>query len=460
MSRFSILRQAPRHNGWSFIIITMMITLCISHQANANGFEQMQNNKALLEAYQFSELENELKKILSAIDSGEIQDTEMANAYTAFATGDPVQKEKIDAWISAKPDSGLAYLARCNYYEAVGVLHRGRKFISLTAKESLNKMRSAFIEAIPDCNKAITLDNKLSLAYTLMIRMAMVLGQDKLVKASTQLGLSQIPNSYIIHDQYFFSFTSRWGGSISELQNAINARFEQLNKVDKLSPLLGFDLFFKGREADLHKNYKQALDYYRRAEKEYNFNSKVQQADMLYTLKRKDEAREIYAQLIQKGTLKLTPYLKMAAYMNSKKDYNKAINYLDKLLEIEPYNPENLTYRGITYQWKNEPVKAKADFDKSMVYGKYNAYARYYRGKSNMYADPKDARKDLQAAYKLRPKIRDYAFFYGVILYEQKDCRYIDPFSTYDKLCAKKKCDKKKISWVKDVLVKAKKSCQ
>jgi tetratricopeptide (TPR) repeat protein len=439
--------------GWSFVII-IMINICINHQVSANSFNQFKKNKALLEAEQFTQLENELKKILTAIESGEILDTVIADAYRAFATGDPAQKEKIDAWIASKPDSALGYLARCNYYEAVGMLHRGTNFISKTAKESLNKMRNAFIDAIPDCNKAITLDNKLSLAYTLMIRMAMVLGQDKLVQTTAKFGLSQIPDSYIIHDQYFYSFTSRWGGSIYELQNAINSRFEQLIKVDKLSPLLGFDLFFKGNEADLHENYEQALNYYRRAEKEYNINSKAYQANMLYQLKRKDEAREIYEQLIKNGTLKLTPYLKMAVFMNSKNNYNKAIDYLDKLLEIAPYNPDNLTYRGITYLWKKVPEKAKADFDKSVVYGKYNAYARYNRGKSNMYADPKEARKDLRAAYELRPDIINYAFFYGVILYEQKDCRYTGPFSVYDKLCADKKCDEKKISWVKDVLLK------
>ena len=445
--------------GWSFIIM-MMINICINHQVSANSFNQLKKNKALLEAEQFTKLENELKNILYSIDSGEVLDTKIADAYLAFATGDPKQKEKINAWITNKPDSALAYLARCNYYEAVGMLHRGHSYIAITAKESLRQMRDDFNHAIPDCNKAITLDNKLSLAYTLMIRMAMVLGQDKLVKTTAQLGLSQIPDSYIIHDQYFYSFTSRWGGSIYELQNTINSRFEQLIKVDKLSPLLGFDLFFKGSEADLHKNYKQALDYYRRAEKEYNINSKLQQANMLYQLKRKDEAREIYGQLIKNGTLSLTPYLKMAAFMNSKNNYNKAIDYLDKLLEIAPYNPDKLTYRGITHQWNKDPKKAKADFNKSMVYGKYNAYARYYRGKSNMYAAPKDARKDLQAAYKLRPKIRDYAFFYGVILYEQKDCGYTDPFSTYEQLCTAKKCDEKKVSWVKDILLKAKKSCR
>lgn len=448
-----------KKHGWSFIIMMMMINICINHQVSANSFNQLKKNKVLLEAEQFTQLENELKNILNSIDSGEVLDTKIADAYLAFATGDPKQKEKIDAWITSKPDSALGYLARCNYYEAVGMLHRGRRYVSNTARKSLRQMRDDFIQAIPDCNKAITLNNKLSLAYALITRMAMVLGQDKLVKTATTLGLNEIPDSYLIHDQYFFSFTSRWGGSMYELQNAISSRFEQLSSDDKLSPLLGFDLYFKGREADQHKNYEQALNFYQRAEKEYHFNSKIDQADMLYQLKRKDEAREIYEQLIKNGTLKLAPYNKMAAIMNSKNKHNEAIDYLDKLIEIEPYNPNNLTYRGITYLWLKDAKKAKADYDKSMVYGKYNAYARYNRGKSNMYADPKEARKDLRAAYELRPDIINYAFFYGVILYKQKDCRYTGPFSVYDKLCTDKKCDEKKISWVKDVLLKAKKSC-
>ncbi|MCU7819868.1 MAG: DUF4034 domain-containing protein [gamma proteobacterium symbiont of Lucinoma myriamae] len=444
--------------GWSFAIM-MMINICINHQVSANSFNHLKKNKALLEAQQFTQLENELKKILNSIESGEILDTSIADAYIAFGTGDPKQKEKIDAWIVSKPDSALAYLARCNYYEEVSWLHRGHHYVSITAKESLRKMRDDFALAIPDCNKAITLNNKLSLAYTLLTRMAMVLGQDKLVKTAASLGLSQIPDSYILHDQYFFSFTSRWGGSLYELQNAINSRFEQHNKEDKLSPLLGFDLYFKGSEADQHKNYKLALDFYRRAEKEYQFNSKIQQANMLYKLGKNDEAQGIYKHAIKNGTLKLEPYNNMAAIMNSKNKHNEAIDYLDKLIEIEPYNPNNLTYRGITYLWLNDPKKAKADYDKSMVYGKNNAYARYHRGKSNMHADPKEARKDLRSAYELRPDIINYAFFYGVILYEQKDCMYTETFTTYDRMCASNKCNEKKISWVKDVLLKAKKSC-
>ncbi|MCW8931938.1 MAG: DUF4034 domain-containing protein [Gammaproteobacteria bacterium] len=419
----------------------------------------MINFRTLLEAEQFSKLEIEINKLIGEFESGKTLDRPIGDAFKAFASGDVKHKERIDQWIDERPRSSLAYLARCRYYEAVGWLHRGQGFVSVTPEDSFKSMRASFFPAILDCNKAISLNNKLSLAYSLVMEMAMALGQDSVLKAIASNGFFHVPNSYLIHDQYFFSHTSRWGGSIDELHSAINSRFEVLTKIDELSPLLGFDLYYKARESQLNDDYQSALAFFKRAEKEYHLDTQLEQASMLMELGKETEATHIYTQAINNGTVSPKPYMQMAILMSSKERYEEAINYLNKLIEIEPNNPNNLTYRGVTYLWMKQPEQAQTDFEKSMIYGQNNAYSRFYRGKSYLYKNKNEARKDLQAAYGLRPDISKYAFYYGVVLYEQKDCLYIEPFETYESLCSETDCDKKKVDWVKEVLLKAKESC-
>lgn len=123
-----------------------------------------------------------------------------------------------------------------------------------------------------------------------------------------------------------------------------------------------------------------------------------------YVMDNNSDANAYFSKAIECNPSNTTSYLNRAQLYRNNKDFDKALNDLNKVIAIDPSQPDNYIHRAYIYADKEEWEKAISDFDKAISSDDFKRDAQAYTFRALMKAyngNFVEARKDIEIAYNL-----------------------------------------------------------
>ena len=123
----------------------------------------------------------------------------------------------IDAWKEQSPKSAFAYVASGRSYLHMAWSARGEDSVANTPRENFIAMDKWLALGKADLDEAIKLNPRIAHAYSLLIDMAMLKGDDAAASDAASRGLAVEPANYSIYSQMVWKAEPKWGGSIEDM---------------------------------------------------------------------------------------------------------------------------------------------------------------------------------------------------------------------------------------------------
>ncbi|WP_144290388.1 tetratricopeptide repeat protein [Chitinilyticum litopenaei] len=155
----------------------------------------------------FASLEARFAALHVAFASGKSDDVPLTTAYGVFKANDLLQ---LEAWQQARPDSMIPLYAKAQAYLDAAWEARGKKFISKTSDEQLQKMRDAHKQAMDYLQEAARLDDDPFLLHVNVLRLAQHYGDDGREKYLAEI--RRFPGMLKMYQLAVLSERPQWGG--------------------------------------------------------------------------------------------------------------------------------------------------------------------------------------------------------------------------------------------------------
>ena len=410
----------------------------------------------LLHRGDFEVLDARLTKFQEASEADDGQDEWVGVAFNTFASFDPTVQQRLDEWVDQMPGSYAALVARSFFYRLLGWHARGGAYASETSNEQFAGMRKHFSAARADLYAALRMNEKLSIAYSLLIDMASAEGKDEEEIWALTTGLKVATQSYHIRWMFLYSLQPKWGGSVDMIKAFVEAAVEPFPDDPSLRSLRGYLDWFKAEELVRKREYHDALRQYDRAlEHGPHWSYLAGRAHALKRLERYDEALEFYNRAISLRPYRISVlasrgnlYFRMGRMHEALEDFNLAI-------ALDSLHPGNLADRANVLRDLKRYDLALADLENALVYGSNNVNVRSARGNLLLFymEDPAGALPDLERAVELAPTDANNWYNYGTALVYLHDCKAVNAFSEYQKLCLEKEtCYEEGLKWSEQAL--------
>lgn len=405
---------------------------------------------AMLKAGEFVELEKILTTYQEDFEAAAMPEAFVENAFLAFVNSDPELRNHLDQWVSQMPESYAAIMARGIYYWHVGSVWRGSGWAKDTHKTRFAKMREFFQLAVEDFGQAIEINDKLSVAYSALISIAMATGSGRATeKEILELGLTAVPGSAAIRYRYLHALW--WDGKLEEIKGFVDEIIPLTGEFPELRVLGGYYDFAVGDRFRQQGKSNLAIQYYERAlEHGEHWWYRFRHASVLHGLKQYDAALEVY-DLAARARPQMTDVLNWKATVLRRLDrYDEAFEVWQEALELDPFKPPILLNMSYALVDKERYDEALAALDKALVYGSLDVDVRYARGYLLLYWLERSAESldDLRFTTEFDPENQTYWYHYGNALYRLRDCATVDALKQMLRVCdAKKECREKDIEW-------------
>ena len=410
----------------------------------------------LLHQGDFEALDARLTKLQEASEADDGQDEWVGVAFNTFANSGPTVQQRLDEWVGQMPASYAALIARSFLYRLLGWRARGGAYASKTSDEQFAGMRKHFSAAREDLYAALRMNEKLSIAYSLLIDMASAEGKDEEQIWALTTGLNVAPQSYHIRWMFLYSVQPKWGGSIDMIEAFVEVTVEPFRDDPTLRRLRGYLDWYGAEELVRKQDYHDALRKYDRA-LEYgpHWAYLAGRANVLKQLQRYDEALEFYNRAISIRPYRISVlasrgdlYFQTGRFTEALDDYNLAV-------ALDSLHPGNLAGRANVLRDLKRYDLALADLDNALVYGSNNVNVRSARGNLLLFymEDPAGALPDLERAVELAPTDANNWYNYGTALVYLHDCKAVDALIKYRKFCEEKAtCYEEGLNWAEQAL--------
>ena len=124
----------------------------------------------------------------------------------------------LDAWKRQSPQSAFAYAASGVAYTRAAWDARGATWAQDTPQSNLDSMGRLSAQAAADLDRAVALDNRVTIAYSTMIRLGGLNGASSdYASAAAKRGLAIDPSNYLIYSRLTWLAQPKWGGSIDAM---------------------------------------------------------------------------------------------------------------------------------------------------------------------------------------------------------------------------------------------------
>jgi len=134
-----------------------------------------------------------------------------------FSDASVETRAMIDAWKKQSPKSAFAYVASGRSYLHMAWSARGEDSVGNTPRENFINMDKWLALGKADLDEAIKLNPRIAHAYSLLIDMAMLTGDDAAASDAANRGLAVEPTNYSIYSQMVWMAEPKWGGSIEDM---------------------------------------------------------------------------------------------------------------------------------------------------------------------------------------------------------------------------------------------------
>ena len=224
--------------------------------------------QALLAAGDFAQLDRELAAYQEAYRAGVINDDAAAQAFRVLVTADADLRAAYEKWVSAMPRSYVARVARGYYLARLGYQARGTAYAAKTTATQFDEMRALFKLAIADLEASMALDPKPVLGYGTLISIAQAAGNREQAARYLERAVAIDRRVYTARASYLASLRPNWGGSIEQMQAALDSWKTSLEpaQFDRLA-LMVHDAKWQAALAPAAqmvnaKQYKEAIAMY------------------------------------------------------------------------------------------------------------------------------------------------------------------------------------------------------
>ena len=146
------------------------------------------------------------------------------DAAEAFETAERDLEPKLDAWVSATPDSFAPYLARGAHRFAVGVAGRGFEYVQKTHPENFSAMDAAFRPAVADLEQALSKNSRVVPALRNKLRIAFIGSEYRAqFEHIAKRAFAVCPGCFQVRVSHMVGLQPRWGGSYLKMAEAARA---------------------------------------------------------------------------------------------------------------------------------------------------------------------------------------------------------------------------------------------
>lgn len=234
-------------------------------------------------------------------------------AFELFRTHDTTVAAHLDAWVAASPALSFPLVARAEYRLGRAWQARGHGYAKEVKAEGFREMERWLRLAAADAHVAARLDSSDPAAFSPMLAIAQLVGNDSLTAEILQRGLARSPASLVLRQAYMGTLRPRWGGSTEAMDQFAASAQEFLPLNPELAALRGFAL-----------------------------------ADSAAVLALDDQAEAALALLAQALAFgDLAQYrLDRAELLTSAEQYERALADLNRAILLRPGDAEQLAYRA------------------------------------------------------------------------------------------------------------------
>lgn len=300
-------------------------------------------------------------------------------AFDTFFRAGPELEPLLSEWITKRPNSSSAHLARGVYYAKLGWTRRGTRYATETAEQQFAGMTANFRKAQVDLDHALALNDQFlpAICYKIEILMALGGSQDE-IRSLRDRALKSNPYSLSARWYYITTLLPRWGGSMREVEGEIAAARPYYQKNPALRVLEGRIAAENGDQALFAGDYAKAVELYGEALKHGPNWFYYKQRGEAYTRMGQFDLSDQDLRL----ALQLRPNYPRALYILGFNQYRKAfvpqvkdaqkflvdaVGYLDKMLEAEPDYHMALDIRGDAHFLLQQHKLALADFERALA---------------------------------------------------------------------------------------------
>jgi len=220
--------------------------------------------RSLLGRGKYQELSRYLEQFAAEADADFHNEYRIHDAVDAFETPERALDARLDAWVTATPDSFAPWVARGAHRYAFGFAQRGEEFAYKTDADNFKGMEAAFALAFADLEHALRLNPRLMPAHRNEIRIAFAGSQHRgQLDALCTRSFVICPACFQPRATQQVALEPRWGGSYGRMAAAAKAADPRLNP--RFVQLPGYELIDRAAVADSAKDHEGALALARRA---------------------------------------------------------------------------------------------------------------------------------------------------------------------------------------------------
>ena len=357
--------EAMKIQGITIFLILFLLLLIPIYKSDAAETTETKII-TLLQTGQYTQLDSIMNRLEKAYKKNFLKEQEAEKAYYAFGRKNPSHEKYYNDWVAKDPNSPFAYLARAEFYSAMGWKSRGNDFADETSESQFNEMRYYFEKATRDVKEALKLNPKIVHSYITLIQLSKTMSLDAGPIVEKALAIN--PYSLRVREVYILNLLPRWGGSIQAMEDFIAQARPYYKKNPNLKVLEGRVLAEKGDQARIYdKNYDKALEYYDAALKHGDYFLTLKSKGSIHLWKKNYcDAFDAYKRALRSNPFNvdvLAGCARCAYYLGDKQ---AAYKYAHEVLDIDPDHAGAHNIVGLSYKELGKLKEAEREFRKAV----------------------------------------------------------------------------------------------
>ena len=167
----------------------------------------------LIRQRQFDSLDTIFNGLATQVQRDVRNENRFGDAFDAADRDDPGVLASLDAWVTAKPASAHARVARARYHLSAAWRRRGTAYIKDTPPEKIRGMEESAQRAIADVVAGIRIDSTHLIAHEIGIGVMQLAGSHDAAAQLMAHGLAAHPGSFALPFSLIHMLWPRWGGT-------------------------------------------------------------------------------------------------------------------------------------------------------------------------------------------------------------------------------------------------------
>lgn len=290
-------------------------------------------------------------------------------AYDAFSTSDKNLGPLLDEWVERMPDSHAALTARGLFLVHLGWLHRGSDYIQETPPDRIAKMEGMFDEAGPDLEAALAREPLQVAAFNGLLLINMALGRTAENERLFQNAFEQLPRRADAALLYMGTLSPAWSGSNAAVAGLLQSLVGHVSEAE-FHRLEGLMFIMLGNELARSGEYEAAVGMFDQAIERGDVANWARgvRAESRLALDDLEGAREDLELVLGRDPQFQSAIITMARVLFRLGKRDQALEYIDRVLALDPLDPIALTARGRVHAGLRDFETADQDLANASIF--------------------------------------------------------------------------------------------